>query len=201
MHWINQLLQNLFGTGSEAPTVSRQPVVHTLIERTQTDHDGYTRWVGSQRMAAALEAVLFEYHKHKQQDNFVGATFYHLDTPSSKGFILNYKQELFSEKEFQYYFDYLKARVLELDYKSYTSDTRTFDRGDHVETIERHYLKPSWRLTSDKSQLVQQYGNITITHHVKDNQPNYLKFMCHNYADRQFTDAEDFDRLIEHMIQ
>ncbi len=201
MSWINQIMQQLFGKEEEvSKTPSRQPVVHEVIQRTHTDKDAYQRWLGSQRMQRALDFIQLEYNKNRHEENLVGATFYHLNQPSSKGFILNYRKDMFSEKEFQYYFDYLKERVLTLDYKSYTSDLRSYDRGEYVETIERHYLKPSWRMTADKSQLVQQYGNITITHHSKDDQPVYLKFMCHNYADRQFTDAEDFEQLIQHMI-
>lgn len=202
MSWIDQLLKRLFDRESASSgALSRQPVWHGVLERQATDRRGYQQWLESYRMAEMLTFLQEEYHRLKESDNYVGAVFYHLNQPSAQGFRLNFREELFEQQEFRYYFDYLRDRTLLLDYKLYTSDVRQYDRGSHVETIERHYLKPSWRLAEDGQRMVQQFGNITITHQLHDDRSIHLTFLVQRYADRQYTVAEDYERLIEHMIQ
>lgn len=203
MGWLQRILDKLKGApGSPgATTPVRQPVDHAIIERTRTFREAYSQWVDSQRMEATLQQLRNGYHELLAQDNHVGDLFYHLDQPSAKGFMLHFKEALFSPTEFQFYFDWLKDRMLELDYRLYTSDSRTFDRGTYVEQIDRHYLKPANRRTEDNLRQVQQYGNVTLTLHQHDDRPQFIKFMCQHYSDRQYTVVSDFTQLMAHILR
>lgn len=189
----NDILRNLFG-GKPGPP-DNQPLLHEMIERSETEQAAFLRWVGSPRYRNALEAVYEAFHLGRNGENLLGDVFYHIDNPSTKGFMLHYREEWFTPGEFTHYFDHLKERVHSLGYKLYTSDVRGYARKEHAETIERHYLKPAWRLTDGQKQE-QRFGNITITLHRNNDHPTFIKLLCHPYADRQFTEAEDFEEVL-----
>lgn len=184
--------------GKEPPKPSNQPVVHEVIERSENEQQDYEAWKDSDRQTKQLEFVHQEYHKVQEEKNLLGSTFYYLDEPSSKGFILNFRPDLFAPEDFRHYFDYLKERVQEFDYAVYTSDVRSFARANHAEEIQRHHLKPRSRRRDD--QMEQQFGNITITLVRHDDKPVYIKFICHSYRDRNYTEAADYRKLIERVI-
>lgn len=196
MAGFKDVWNQLFGKGRDIP--SNQPILHELIERTEEELKAYEGWKHSDRQSEQLEYVFAEYHKEREAKNLLGSTFYYLDEPSSKGFMLNYQPDIFKPAEFQYYFDYLKERVQGFDYKIYTSDVRSFVREEYAEEVQRHYLKPRNRM--DQNQLDQQFGNITITLVKQNNQPVYIQFICHRYHDRNYTEATDYRNLIEQVI-
>ena len=196
MSGFKEMWNQLFG--KEKATPSNQPVIHEVIERSETERQDYEKWKESARQAKQLTYVFDEYHKVQETKNLIGSTFYYLDESSSKGFILNFRPDIFEPEEFQFYFDYLKERVREFDYKIYTSDVRSFVRAEYAEEIQRHYLKPRFRM--DQKQMDQQFGNITITLVRQNDQPVYIQFICHRYADRNYTEATDYRMLIEQVI-
>lgn len=197
---FKDFIDKLFGKPREAPTGhSNQPVIHEMISRSADELEAYEIWKFSSRMERVLQFTKMEYHKNLEEENLLGATFFTFQQPAAKGFILNYRNDIFSAMEFQHYFDYLKEKILELNYKLYTSDSRSFNRKDHAETIERHYLKPKYQL-DEEEKFVQQYGNIIITQIMKDDKPAYIKFMCNHYHDRKYTGHDDFYELIDHIL-
>lgn len=196
MPTFKDIWNQLFGKGEPKP--SNQPVVHEVIERSEEEVAGYEAWKASDRHSTQLGFVYQEYHKVQEEQNTLGSTFYYHDEPASKGFILNFRPDVFTPEDFQHYFDYLKERVREMEYRIYTSDVRSFVREEHAEEIQRHYLKPRHRRRKD--QKVQHFGNITITLVRQNDQPVYIKFMCHSYQDRNFTEATDYRELIEQVI-
>jgi len=171
-----------------------------MVSRSGEEKAAFEIWQHSTRKDRSLSFIKSEYYNNKSEaHNMVGDTFYTIEKPSTKGFILNFRKEIFSPVEFQHYFDYLKLKILEHNYKLYTSDVRIFDRGDFVETIERHYIKPRFQV-SDEDLFIQQFGNVSITHVKKDNRPVRIQFLCHMYSDRKYTVADPFDELISHIL-
>ena len=191
-----EFFKNLFGQEAK----SGEPLVHEMIKRDEDDLQAYNLWKSSARKERVIEHLKLEYIQNKNQENITGATFYNIDQPAIKGFQLNYDQEFSTKKEFQFLFDYLRDRVLELEYQVYISDSRSFIKNDSAESIERHYLKPKLRKDAD-NKFVHLYGNITITHHLIDDEPGFLRFTANIYQDRKYAAAADFEELVEIILK
>lgn len=119
-----------------------------------------------------------------------------LNTPSSKGFVIHFYKTQYSKRDVRHLCTYLKEQVRTLGYRVQISDTRTFNRPNWVETIDRHYLKPRPQFNQDQP-LDQRFGNILIEHHLRDDAPHYLKFSSTTYQDRLFKDPEEFKALMQ----
>ncbi len=193
-------IKKVFSKAEQTNEKKSAAVIHERIERPEDERAAYENWKKSVQKERILQFSRLEYRKEAaSEDNYVGSSFYTINKPAAQGFILNFNESMFTPFEFQYYFDYLKEKTLELDYKLYSSDVRIFNRPDYVETIERHYMKPKYRI-NENHLFVQQYGNVMITQVKKDNKPVYLQLMCNRYQDRKYTPPEDFDHFIQHLF-
>lgn len=132
--------------------------------------------------------------------NDIDDGFDFLDTPSSKGFVIHFYKTNYTLREATHFFDYLKEKVLQLEYWPQISDTRTYNRPGWVETVERHYLKPKPDFSNRNSPINQRFGNITIENILRDAQPYYLKFRVNSYNDHLFLQPEDFHELMQALL-
>ncbi len=118
-----------------------------------------------------------------------------LHTPSAKGFVIHFYKTNYNRQEVSHLFDFLKDQVKALNYKVQISDTRTYNRENWVETVERHYLKP--RPGKDRKEKInQRFGNITIELLLRDDRVYQLKFQATAYRDHQYEEAEKFRDLM-----
>ncbi|MEQ9303603.1 MAG: hypothetical protein RJQ14_06760 [Marinoscillum sp.] len=92
------------------------------------------------------------------------------------------------------------SKVLELDYKKTNSDTTITDKGNIVETVSKHYLKPLNKPATDGESIDQKYGNVLIELISTNDQPSYLKFVANTYNDHKYHDAWEFEKLAEFLF-
>ena len=168
--------------------------VHELIVRDNEFLLGYERWKRTHNSRRLLDWLVEQHASHRAgapMDEAVGF----LKLRSSAGFVIYFQHLNYQAEEIEYFFDFLKERVMALNYRSDISDRRMFSRKSWVETQERHYLKPINTYNSAEL-LDQQFGNITIEHELRDGAPHNLRLRATFYSDALYKDAHSFGALM-----
>lgn len=119
-------------------------------------------------------------------------------TKMSNGFALSYSNE-FDRQEFQFLFDLLAEKARALGYRLVNSDVQIGEKGDVIETREKHYLKPPQ--TRGVKKIDQQFGNILVEYVMVNDQPSYIKLLANIYSDRLYKEPDDHQDLIAHLFQ
>ncbi len=173
------------------------PFVQEIIERSDKEIEAYQYWKVDDKKDHFISFLLGQINNPSKSD------LLRLNSPKSQGFILKYEivEATTDFAEFRYLFDYLKEQVLKLNYVSYVSDVKNFVRKSHVETIERHYMKPRFSYDETTGLADQQYGNVLIEHLLHDEQSIRIKFICNIYNDRKWTKPLSFMELLQHILQ
>lgn len=177
---------------AEASSITA-PTIHEIIERSPEEQAAYAQWLrteGSQRILRWLMEQFALFRDGRRLDEAIGF----LDTDSSRGFVIYLHQLHYSREEMTFFFDYLKSRVQQLDYRSDISDRRIFPRRDWIETRERHYLKPRIDLT--EVPINQRFGNITVEFELRDDIPHNLRLRATFYQDTLYQEANSFRALM-----
>lgn len=191
--------KNLFKAAEQSSP--KQPLIHEIIERTEEELSAYQEWktsLAARRITDWLRQQHIEYLINPEQ---IDRSLSFLDTPSSKGFAIYFSLLSHDQEEAFFLFDLLKERVLGMRYISYVSDIRTYNRPDHIESIQRHYLKPSIYLKSvEEGKVRQAFGNIAIELLLKDEKPDRLKFSATTYNDRIYEEPAHFSDLMQGML-
>ncbi len=184
-------IKNIFKSAEESS--SNQPVVHELIQRTEAEKIAYEKWKSSSSHQEVLASLYEAYQYFLEENKSLDKTIDFLNTPSSKGFVLHLIETNYSNQKAVFVFDVLKEKVLALGYKSYVSDTRTYNRKNWVEKLERHYLKPPSNLRkAGKEKLDQRFGNITVELLFRNEKAHLLKLRATVYNDHLYKEADDF---------
>lgn len=205
---IWEYFKNLF---RKAETSSpSQPLIHEVIERTEEEQQDYQYWKETLVCRRLQDWLNDQYAVFCLAPEEIDDALDFLDTPSSKGFVIYFFKTRYSRRDVQHFFDYLKERVLALDYRTQVSDLRTYHRPEWVETVERHYLKPRPAFMRKDTPLHasgkpvekfdQRYGNIMIEFHLRDDQSHFLKFRATSYKDHLFTEPEEFKQLMQVLL-
>ncbi len=165
-----------------------------MIERDEAYLAGYTQWKRTVASRRLLDWLVEQYATQRAgQPTDAGIGF--LDLPGSKGFVIYFRELNYQPSEISYFFDFLKERVLTLDYRSAISDRRVFSRKSWVETQERHYLKP--QVTFKAGELIDQsFGNITIQYELRDDVPHNLRLRATVYRDSLYKEGASFGAFI-----
>lgn len=202
MSFFQDLTEKLFPK-KKVEENDREPFLREELKRSSQDKVDYGFWLESEEKQQVVSFIAEQYAKSNDaQENI--SLFRVLKSGSSSGFILRYL-EASLPSHFQHLFDFLKDQARQQQYIIYTSDVRTYDKPGGVERIERHYLKPSWRVlnrkeVNDTGKMNQLYGNITIELHKLNDQPQFLKLLCQYYSDSKFSTPKPFDELMELMV-
>lgn len=188
----------------EAKSSPTAPFIHEIIQRNEEEIAAYQLWKRSLAKHRILDWLNMQYAAYLLQDTEPAATIDFLNTPSAKGFVLYFDDQLHNNtKDYIHLFDFLKERVLDIGYKSYVSDLRTYNRTQNnktwVETIQRHYLKPRPKFVENQP-LKQRYGNIKIELLFRNERIINLQFSATNYQDRKFEKAETFKDLMKILL-
>ena len=190
MFW-NQIKQLFSQAEASSPTA---PTIHELIERSPEDTAAYERWKRTAGPRRLLDWIVNQYHRDKDglgSDDTIGF----LTTNSTTGFVIYFRDMNYSREEISHFFDYLRERVLTLNYRPDISDRRIFPRRDWVETQERHYLKP--RIDFDAERFDQAYGNVTIQYELRNDVPHNLRLRATVYSDSLYGKGLSFGGLLE----
>ncbi len=190
-------LKGLFNK-SEASSPA-QPYIHEMIERSAEEKSDYEHWKNTLVRRRLTDWLSDQYAIFRVLPDDVDESMDFLDTPSSKGFVIHFYKTRYSRRDVMHLLDYLKEQVLGLDYRTQISDTRTFNRENWVETIERHYLKPKPDFMSE-GKFNQKFGNVTIEMSLRNDQPHQLKFQATSYKDHLFKDAHEFGDLMQAIL-
>lgn len=190
-----QYFKNLFKESEESSSI--KPFIHEVIERSVSEQADYQQWkktLSRQRLLDWLNDQYVQWLINKDQ---LDESIDFLNTPSSKGFVIHFNKTRYPRQEIIHFFDFLKEQVLTLGYKTYLSDTRTYSKGNFMETIQRHYLKPpTLARPQPDGQFNQRFGNISIELQEKNDEIVNLKFRANSYKDRMITEAESFKELM-----
>lgn len=176
---------------SSSPT---SPTIHELIERSEEDVAAYERWKNTSGPKRLLDWLTNQYRRHLDElstDDTLGF----LTTPSSKGFVVYFREMNYTREEITHFFHYLRERVLTLDYRPDISDRRIFPRRDWVETQERHYLKP--RVDFSDVKMNQAFGNVMIEFELRNDVPHNLRLRATVYSDAMYETGGSFGGLLE----
>ncbi len=194
-----QYFKNLFKASENSSP--NEPFIHEVIERSEEEKASYDRCkskLARRRLTDWLNNEFIRYQANPK-DNDEAIDF--LNTPSSKGFVIHFRKTAYRTTEIIHLFDYLKEKVLQLDYKSYLSDSRTYNRANQVENIQRHYLKPPSNLGKKTiEKFDQKYGNITIELKQRNEKVHDLKFSATVYHDHKYQSAKPFTELMGNIL-
>lgn len=196
--YFKQLFQE-----SEESSPSK-PFIREEISRSDEEQEAYNLWKRTLAPQKMLDFINREYANHLIEPEKMDNSFGVLTTKSTNGFVIHFSELRHNQKDIQFFFDYLKEIVLNIGYKHYMSDTRTYNRKLWVENVERHYLKPPIKFDEKevaKTRLIQQYGNIMIELLFRNDQLINLKFRATNYTDHNFTEANSFSDLIREIVR
>ncbi len=195
--WKN--IKQLFQSSEKSSPM--QPAIHEMIERSAVEKEDYLQWKRTLSRRRLLDWLNNQHVEYIINPQHTDDAIDFLNTPSSKGFVMHFHETRYNKREIIHFFDFLKERVLSINYRSYMSDLRTYNRPDWVETIQRHYLKPSIFLRKTNQKKSEQlFGNITIQLLLRNDQVRNLKFNATTYQDHQFEKADDFRELIQLLI-
>ena len=185
-------ITNLFNRAEDSGPAA--PTIHEMIERTDAEQADYDRWArtgGPQRLLDWLN----EQYAIKLGKGRPDSSIDFLDTPSSKGFVIHFHQTNYTPAEVTHFFDYLKERVLALNYRTQISDRRIFPRNHWIETQERHYLKPRLE-RGNFTDVDQRFGNIMIENELRDDKAWNLRLRATTYQDAMYREAASFRALM-----
>lgn len=193
MAFLDNLWDRLFPNDKD-----KRPVqVMEELRRSTHYKNSYNTWKESSEAKSLLKAVERSYYLKK--NHIQGEYALHLfQSASANGFALTHHPSL-DPQTFQFLLDFWRDRMLALSYRLANTDRQIREKGNYVETIEKHYLKPP--LSRNQAQADQRFGNVLLEYVLIDQQPSYLKVMVTVYSDRLFTEAQPFDELLDHLFQ
>jgi len=183
---------------AEQSSASR-PILKECIERSPTEREAYEGWKDTLDCRRIFALLAEGYAMYQTSPNGVDRALTFLDTPSSKGFAIHFPLTEFARQDAGHFFDLLKEKVLQLDYRSDLSDTRSWSEKDWMQTVERHYLKPRQKWEEGKK-INQQFGNITIELTLRNDRPHLLTFRATSYSDRLYGDAKELHELMQFVL-
>ncbi len=130
------------------------------------------------------------------EESSPGFDFYNL--PGAKGFSV-YGLSATDPGNYRFLMDLFKERLLEMDYRLYSSTIEQKTKIDLPHTAECHYLKPAARST-DKP-MEQLYGNVLIELEIPDGRVKQLKLLATHYTGYDYRPVRDFDELMVNLLE
>lgn len=180
----------------EKQETHKVPFIQAELKRTEKEIYDFEEWKDGQGFTDFNQIISEQFALSKEQKNIRSiCTFMRRST--ANGFVLYPSTVDLSAEEFRFYMDYLHQKVLGLGYRKYLSDYKQYVRKDHVQRIERHYVKPKLTRDPNATQANQRYGNITIELEFKDEEVKYLKLLASVYQDRLYSEPLPFEGLLE----
>ncbi len=168
-----------------------KPFIEERLERTEAELEDLKSWKLSN---SCLELCSVVYDSFLEEKNHPALTF--LKLRSSSGFIIDLEKEKTNLRDAQRFMDFLREKVLALNYKRQNSNYRLYSKNGKTEKIERFYMKPRLNIV-ESGQVDQLYGNVIIELTIREEVPLSLKFQVNGYSDRNYTDSRTFGALME----
>lgn len=190
-------IKKLFQTAeSSSPS---NPLIHEVIQRSEQEKEDYQYWKNTLVCKRLISWLHEQYAIYQVLPDDIDEAIDFLNTPSAKGFVIHFHKTQYSQRDVTHLLDYLKEKVLDLNYRPQISDTRTYNRSKWVEQVQRHYLKPSPSVRTE-GKLNQRFGNIKIELFFRDNAVYNLQFSATTYKDSLFNEADEFKKLMMELL-
>ena len=183
----------------EKQETHKVPFIQEELKRSEKERYEFDDWKTEKRFEAFNKLLEKQFNLSKERKNNPAICTF-MNQQKASGFVLYFDDD-FSADDFRFYMDYLHQKVLNLGYRKYLSDFKQYVRKDHVQRIERHYVKPKLTRDPKATQANQRYGNITIELHFKDEKVRYLKLLVSVYSDRLYSQAWPFEDLMEKLYE
>ncbi len=191
MSFFDQVYDRLFKKEQSEPLTFQK-----VLTRNERYLKEYNEWSVSDRRTTVVKAV-YNSLQLSRKDVEQNPPVHLLSSKASNGFALGHST-MYSEMEFQFLLDWFAEKILtNYRYKRANADITIIEKGEKVETIEKYYLKP---INDFDPPIEQQFGNILIESSTMGNQPNYLKVMANAYSDRNYSEALDFELLVDYLL-
>ncbi|NIK74200.1 hypothetical protein FHS56_001713 [Thermonema lapsum] len=203
MSFWDKFLRRLLGESQEegnTASSNKQALVHDVLRRSPSFKQQYFQWVNEGKFADPLRRI-YEAYWLKRQNVAMSWEIQLLQMPYANGFALAFPSHELGQTDFIFLFEYLKDRVLSLNYRLADASYKMYDRGERVETLEQYYLKPRVQWGTQDGVYQQEFGNITLELTRFDDLPAYFKVVASIYAGRQYSQARHFDEFIELLLQ
>lgn len=190
MSYFDSIYSKIFDKGGKSPVL-----IHEVIKRSQSFLNRFQSWKTSELSNEFLNEVWQSYFwKKKGIDK--NPQVYILESQYSNGFSISYESE-YDKIGFHFLFDYIAEQVKKLDYKLTTSRLTIKEKGDNVEKVELHYLKPKRNFVEP---IDQCFGNVQIEYTEINNQPEKIRLIANSYPDRKYKEAKNFEELAQHIF-
>ena len=194
---IWNFFQNLFQ--NESKSSKANPIIQEPLQRKEKGLIAYEKWKNSIIKTQMIDLIKTAYHNYPTGNNSNDSVLF-IQQRGVEGFAIQWNKLRYNLVEITHLFDYFKEKILELNYKSYHSDTRIYTKGELVETLSRHYLKPSLKNMLGNPPFNQEFGNISIELICQDDIPIFLKVMVTHYNDRSYQKPKSFGKLMDHIL-
>ncbi len=175
-----------------------KPLTRKALERTEKETKDYDNWKDTPKLSQMLYYLSEECQKHQSSPRKThdGVDFF--STSTTREFRMHPALTKFSDAHVKFLFDFLKERLVALNYKPVSSDTAVFKRGDYwIETIHRHVLISPNAKGCYGDNLVGDFGRLTIELLLKDDRLCALRFEA-TVPDTDLPRAtDDFAQLIQ----
>ncbi len=195
---IWQYFQNLFHKAEHSSKTA--PLLHDSIIRKEKEIAAYEKWKMSHVKNQLANWIEKEYSHFINEGVPIDKSIIFLDTISTKGFAIYFSNMRYTSQEATHLFDFLKEKILELNYRLANSDIRTYTKGAVVESLAKYYLKPSLKNMLGNPPFNQEFGNISIELICQDDLPQILKFSATSYNDRSYQKPKLFSQLMAHIF-
>jgi len=196
---IWQYFQNLFQIVEQSSKT--QPILHDTILRSPEELAAYEKWKGLMVKKQLMNWLEMEYANFLKDGQPIDKNIIFLDTISSKGFAIHFSELRYNATQVNQLFDYLKEKVMLLNYKAYSGDIKTYTKGKIIESLAKYYLKPSLKNMLSGPPFNQEFGNINIELICQNDLPILLKFSATAYNDRSYQPAKHFGTLMRHILK
>ena len=195
---IWQYFQNLFQKVEQSSKT--QPILHDPILRSTEELTAYEKWKGLMVKKQLMHWLEMEYANFLKDGQPIDKNIIFLDTVSSKGFAIRFSELRYNLTQANQLFDYLKEKIMVLNYKAYAADIKTYTKGNIIESLAKYYLKPSLKNMLSGPPFNQEFGNIRIELICQNDSPTLLKFSATVYNDRSYLPPKHFGTLMQHLL-
>ncbi|MEY3323152.1 MAG: hypothetical protein RLZZ417_2735 [Bacteroidota bacterium] len=172
---------------------------HSVIERDISFLTAYRNWFDSPQCEEECFWLIHQFELFKSLPKEVDKSLRFLINESSVGIQWKFKGND-SFLKTQFFMEFFRDKIQSIGYQKQLADQRIFETLNRMETIERYYLKPPFKLNEEDKKL-QQFGNIILTCSNIGEKDAEFQCLCHFFKDRQYTTAQPINHLLEIILE
>jgi hypothetical protein len=174
-----------------------QPVLKGPIKRSEDELADFDKWKSGLSQKHLFDWIHNEYATYLVEPEQLAESIDFINIRATRGFAIHFYKLNYPLRDINHLFDLLKEQLRNVGYKGNNSSSRTYNRPNWVERLDRHYLKPPIAFVEDGVRMDQRFGNVTIELLFRNDKPHLLRFSATSYVDRNYEKAENFDDLMK----